>query len=534
MEPFSTFSPLGSFALAAVLALYILFLIAVGFIAGRKVHSSAEYLLAGRDVPLPLAILSLLATWFGSSAILGTTQSTYSFGMSGTILEPFACGLTLIFCGAFFAKRLWNLGLATIADLFGEKLGPAGLWISSAIQVPTFFFWIGAQYLSIGALLEVYLEVPAWIGIVGSACVTLMILWNGGMWAVTWTDAIMVSISLLGLFILFFATANQLGHGNTIDGITSVIARTPQERLQLLPNPTIASSLTALGIFLTGLLGNIPAQDLQQRIQCARSASTAKWSCILAGCIYIAMGLIPIYLGLAARLHLEEWDTNDRIQSDQVLPILASQFLSEPFGILLVVGLVSLNLAAAGSSTISQTTILSNNVLPRTKRDWGNANGTTKNWLLKNWLAPRREQWCAFAVTVGSLMAAFSGQSVMGLLELSLASVLVSLFVPMCLCLFSNPSTPWSGIVPMLVGPAVWGTKLTWDAWNLSSSESLATNNPDFPAQLSWFAWPNWGQYYGIIPAEIQGLLASVLAMLVAETIARGLRKRSNHVVTPT
>jgi Na+/proline symporter len=313
-----------------------------------------------------------------------------------------------------------------------------------------------------------------------------------------------------------------------------VIARTPQERLQLLPNPTIASSLTALGIFLTGLLGNIPAQDLQQRIQCARSASTAKWSCILAGCIYIAMGLIPIYLGLAARLHLEEWDTNDRIQSDQVLPILASQFLSEPFGILLVVGLVSLNLAAAGSSTISQTTILSNNVLPRTKRDWGNANGTTKNWLLKNWLAPRREQWCAFAVTVGSLMAAFSGQSVMGLLELSLASVLVSLFVPMCLCLFSNPSTPWSGIVPMLAGPAVWGTKLTWDAWNPSSSESLATNNPDFPAQLSWFAWPNWGQYYGIIPAEIQGLLASVLAMLVAETIARGLRKRSNHVVTPT
>ena len=143
MEPFSTFSPLGSFALAAVLALYILFLIAVGFIAGRKVHSSAEYLLAGRDVPLPLAILSLLATWFGSSALLGTTQSTYSFGMSGTILEPFACGLTLIFCGAFFAKRLWNLGLATIADLFGEKLGPAGLWISSAIQVPTFFFWIG-------------------------------------------------------------------------------------------------------------------------------------------------------------------------------------------------------------------------------------------------------------------------------------------------------------------------------------------------------------------------------------------------------
>ena len=86
----------------------------------------------------------------------------------------------------------------------------------------------------------------------------------------------------------------------------------------------------------------------------------------------------------------------------------------------------------------------------------------------------------------------------------------------------------------MLVGPAVWGTKLTWDAWNPSSSESQATYNQDLSAQLSWFSGPNWGQYYEIIPAEIQGLLASILAMLLAEALARGLRKRSNHAVTPT
>lgn len=530
MEPFVSFSPLGSLALAVVLTIYVSFLIAVGAFAGRNVQSSKEYLLAGRNVPLPLAILSLLATWFGSSAILGTTQSTYSFGMSGTILEPFACGITLIFCGAFFAKRLWTLGHATIADLFDEKLGPAGLWISSAIQVPTFFFWIGAQYLSIGALLEVYLQVPAWIGILGSACVTVMILWNGGMWAVTWTDAIMVSISLLGLFILFFATANQLGDGNTIGGITNVLARTPQEKLQLLPQSSIASLLTAFGIFLTGLLGNLPAQDLQQRIQSARSASIAKWSCIISGGIYLLMGFIPIYLGLAARLHLEKWDTDDRVRSDQVLPIMASQFLSEPFGILLVVGLVSLNLAAAGSSTISQTTLLANNVLPSNPPTApGKTNGMTVGWL-----APRREQWCAFAVTAGSLIAAFSGQSVMGLLELSLASVLVSLFVPMCLCLFSTPSSPWSGIVPMILGPTIWVTKLTWDGWTHFSDEVLTTHGDLLTPPISWFTWRYWWHCYTIIPAEIQGLVVSILAMFAVEAIVRGLRRRSNPSIHST
>jgi Na+/proline symporter len=127
------------------------------------------------------------------------------------------------------------------------------------------------------------------------------------------------------------------------------------------------------------------------------------------------VGLIPIFVGFAARLRLANHIKEDDVRGDQVLPIAASHFLSEPFEILLLLGLISVNLAVAASATISQTTILSNNVLGR--------------WLRDESGSPKRERACVIAVMIGSLIAAFSGESVMGLLEISLVIVMVALFV---------------------------------------------------------------------------------------------------------
>lgn len=510
-------SPWGTTCLASILLVYVVLLMVIGRVAARRVRSTRDYLLAGRGVPLGLSILSLLATWFGSSAMVGTTRSTFEFGMSGTVLEPFACAATLVLAGCVFAQRLWSLELATVADLFRLKLGPWAVWIGCAIQVPTFFFWIGAQYLSIGALLESYLGIPSVLGIVLSAVVALAILWSGGMWAVTWTDAVLVLVSLSSLLWLFSTTAVQLGQGNPWEGIRSVIEQTPSERLSMLPVASLSSVLAMIGLFLTGLLGNIPAQDLQQRIQSASSAATARWACILAGCLYLVIGLIPIYLGLAARAHLEHLIAPEDVAGDRVLPMVASYFLTEPMEILFVVGLVSLNLAAAGSSTISQTTILANNVFggfrgrlhetgerkaPFPAASPIDANGSPASTSRSD---VRFQQTCAVAVTIGSVMAAISGESVMGLLEISLSSVLVSLFVPMCWCLFGQPAGPATCVVPMLLGPLVWGVRSAAEAWQ--------------PVDT----WPQTWAWYGVVPAEIQGLLVSIIA---AWAVDRWLRFR--------
>jgi solute:Na+ symporter, SSS family len=362
-------------------------------------------------------------------------------------------------------------------------MGRSAEWISCAIQVPTFFCWIGAQYLSIGALLEAYLGLPAWIGILLSSGVVLAILWSGGMWAVTWTNSLMIALSIASVIFLFWSTATRVGDGSVLNGITSVIEHTPSDQLSFVPDMSLPALLSVLGVFLTGLLGNIPGQDLQQRVLSARDPWVARWSCIVSGIIYALLGLIPIYVGLAAKWKLQAGITPEDIAGDRILPIAAAAFLSEPLVILLVVGLLSVNLAVAASSTLSQTTILSSNILA----PWWQAQKST----------PGLDRACVVIVTAGSLAAAFSGESVMGLLEVSLAIVMVSLFVPMCVCLFGTPSSPWVGVASMVVGVLVWGLHGFVAAW------------PQVP----------WLVGYRAIPPEIQGLGASFLAAVVTERV---------------
>jgi Na+/proline symporter len=204
----------------------------------------------------------------------------------------------------------------------------------------------------------------------------------------------------------------------------------------------------------------------------------------------LAVGLIPIFVGFAAKIRLADHITEDDVQGDQVLPIAASHFLSEPFEIVLLLGLISVNLAVAASATISQTTILSNNVLRR--------------WLRHESGNPIRERACVIAVMIGSLVAAFSGESVMGLLEISLVIVMVALFVPMCVCLFARTVVPWTGVASMLAGSLVWGCHVAVQEW---LPQDLASSGTSIGMSAL--------QRYLAVPAEIQGLLASLIVATI-------------------
>ena len=153
-------SSIGKIVLGSTLLLFVGVLTIVGRLAARRVESEAEYLVAARQVPLWLSVLALLATWFGSSSVIESSSKMYRGGIGEVLLDPIACGATLIFTGLFFAERFWKTQAATVADLFRQQFGPTAERLSCAIQVPSFFLWIGAQFLAMGQLLESALGLP--------------------------------------------------------------------------------------------------------------------------------------------------------------------------------------------------------------------------------------------------------------------------------------------------------------------------------------------------------------------------------------
>jgi SSS family solute:Na+ symporter len=338
--------------------LFVGFLTIVGRLASRRVESEAEYLVADRQVPLWLSVLALLATWFGSSSVIESSSKMYRGGIGEVLLDPIACGATLIFTGCFFAERFWKTQAATVADLFRQQFGPTAERLSCAIQVPSFFLWIGAQFLAMGQLMESALGLPLSVSILLSGAVAWAIVVGGGMWAVTWANSIMILVSLTSLLVLFGATAYGIGDGDAVAGLVRVIDAAPKDHFRI-DTASLEKCLAILSVLLIGLLGNVPGQDLQQRVASAKSAATARWMCVVGGVLYLLIGLIPLYLGLAAR-----WRFGDGLSESQLpLNAISTEYLSEPFQILLIVGMFSLCLAVAAGATLSQASIVSRNVI---------------------------------------------------------------------------------------------------------------------------------------------------------------------------
>ena len=99
--------------LLTFIIVYLLVTIGIGWWASRRVKNTADFVLAGRNLPLLLAACAAFATWFGSETLMGASAEFVEGGLLGVVEDPFGAALCLILVGAFFARKLYRLNILT-------------------------------------------------------------------------------------------------------------------------------------------------------------------------------------------------------------------------------------------------------------------------------------------------------------------------------------------------------------------------------------------------------------------------------------
>jgi SSS family solute:Na+ symporter len=473
------------------LAGYVVLLLGVSCYASRRVQNESDYIVAGRRLPLFLAWGTLIATWFGAATMFAAAGAARTDGLSGVVLDPLACAGTLVIAGVFFARPLWRMGLFTMADFYRTKYGPSAEIVGALIQVPAYFSWVALQYTALARILELYFGVPLTLGIVIVALVTVVYTLVGGMWSVTLTDTVQIVVALAGLVVLLLTTLAdpRLGDGDPVRGLQAVfteVAATHPHHLRLVPvDGSLAVLLGWLGVWATGLFGNIPGQDLQQRVFAARSPDTAMHACILAGLCYLGFGLMPVMLGLASLV------THPNGHIDPV-SFLAGEYLSPGMLVIFVVSVVSMVVSTATSAVLAPATILGHNLLARLP-------GLAGAGLL-------RDRICVLLVSLGGIAMAMWGRSLMELLDVALSIQLVALFVPVVMGLYGRPRGSWSAVLSMLMGFGAWVTAF--------ALEQVAGGQGVDGAGGSWLGGIT------VVPADFWGLGFSLVGYLVGQTLS--------------
>lgn len=437
------------------IASYFILMLAIGLYSGKKIKTSEDYLVANRKLPFFLAVPTIIATWFGAGTCLGVSGMVYEEGLSSVIADPFATSIGLIIAGIFFAYHFRKLKLLTIADILGKTYGKPLEIFGGILMLPIFIGTLASQMLAMGYIFNIATNAPAEIGIVIGSLTVLIYTLVGGMWAVSITDFIQMTFILASLFILLVMTFGALS------SVEPIIHLASNELNMLKPQEISFDYLSAyFGQFLMTGFGAIMGQDLIQRFLSCKTANVAKYSAISAGFIYLLLGCIPIFIGLAGRSiypHLEN--------GELLIPLLASNHLSSISFAIFATGLLSAIMSTADSYLLAGSSILTQNIFfplfPKLPKQ-------SPIFFIRI---------CNVVIVMVAFSLAMISESIFNLMVHSGVTLFVSIFVPVTAALYWKKASlyPISAWCAMLFGLLSWlgWIFLRFNSPNLSHEQLL-------------------------------------------------------------
>ncbi len=347
--------------LLSLVLVYLVFSIALGLYAARKVHSASDYITAGRSLPMPMVMAMVFATWFGAETVLGISATFLDEGFRGLISDPLGAALCLVLFGLVFALPLYRLKLMTLGDFFHIRYNKRTELVLSLCIVLSYLGWVSAQVTALGLVFNVLSEgsISMTQGMfIGTAVVLLYTLF-GGMWSVAVTTCVQMVIIVVGLFLVTSTASEMAG------GMSEVISSAAAEgKFEWLPALDLVDILGWMAALFTLALGSIPQQDVFQRVNTSKNETVAVWATTLGGVAYFLFAAVPLYLAYSASL-IDPVQTTALMAEDSqlVLPTFVATHM--PFWLQAVFfgALLSVIMSTASSTLLAPSVTFTENVL---------------------------------------------------------------------------------------------------------------------------------------------------------------------------
>lgn len=416
--------------------IYLLFTLGIGFWASKRIKTSGDFTLAGKSLSSSFVAVTLFATWFGSSQIMGNPGYFIEDGFSSFVTLTISGGICLLIVGQFYARKLYRMNIVTVNDFFKIRYNKKLEAASSVLMVLSYPHWIAAQFVALAYLFNAVIGIPIGYGIFLGAAIVVFYTYIGGMWAVAYTDMVQSIMILLGLCILLFDILSQTG------GIEPMFANKPSEFFSIFPKGGIDDWSDYIALLLAFVVGAIPVQEIYQRVFSAKNETAARNGLFLGATLMILIPSIPLIIGLGG-VHLYPELLSDS-SNQNIIPALVNEMTSIPVQILFYGAMISAILSTSSGAMLAPATVIGENLIKPYA-----TNLSDKRLLLFTRLS-------VIFVAAISCYFAFDDTDIVGLVEASLSLILVCLFAPFTFGLFwkkASVAGAWSAIV---IGGVIW------------------------------------------------------------------------------
>jgi len=315
-------------------------------------------MLAGRSLPLGVAVFTMSATWVGGGYINGTAEYTNSSGIAW-VQAPWGYALSLIIGGLFFARKMRRYEFKTMIDPLEQRFGKKVAAMLSLPAISGELFWTSAILTALGTTFGTVLGMDFVPSIIVSAAIAIAYTALGGLWAVAFTDVIQMILLLIGLTLVIPFALDKVGGWD-------LAWATYRENKGILANlyPPIDGWKNELwGDYywnwwdsaLLLIFGGIPWQVYFQRVLASKNEKVAMRLSIMAGFVCLLAAVPAIMIGVIG--NVVDWQAAVGISPPEeaalTLPYVV-RYLTNP-----IVATIGLGAIAAAVMSSVDSSILS-------------------------------------------------------------------------------------------------------------------------------------------------------------------------------
>ncbi len=321
-------------------------------------RSSADFLIAGRNLGTLTCAIVVAAEWLGGMSTIGVSERAFKTGTLQPILYNLSTAAGMVIIGFTVARHYREKNVHTVSEMLHNLFGKKAATYSAIAFLIAYITLAFVQLQTCASVMAPLFNIDwNWAVIIASILITIY-TYIGGMHALAITGIIHVIAMFSGIGIALFVGMHKI---NGLDPLTTRLLElgSPDN----LYSPFSAGFKEGFKLLLGGVLGGMAGQASIQPIFAARDAKIAKRAAILSAFFVAPFGVMIAFLGLIGKSGFF-FDTATVKNAKMILPTLLStpEFIHPLLGGLALSGVLAAILSTVGPVNFAVVTIATKDI----------------------------------------------------------------------------------------------------------------------------------------------------------------------------
>lgn len=295
----------------ALVALYFMFVLGIGYAAKRQVSTSIDFFLSGRSLPAWVTGIAFIAANLGAVEIVGMSANGAEYGMA--TMHYFWVGAVpaMLFLGIVMMPFYYGSGVRSVPEFMRKRFGTGAHLVNAISFAFAQVLIAGINLYLLATIVNVLLGWPLWVSLIAAAVVVLSYTALGGLSAAIYNEVLQFFVIVAALLPLTIVALRKVGGW---DGVkqrvqpnAEQLSSWPATDLTGIDSPVLSVIGLVFGLGFVLSFGYWTTNFVEvQRAMASNSMSAAKRSPIIGAFPKMFIPFIVVIPGIIAAIIIPE------------------------------------------------------------------------------------------------------------------------------------------------------------------------------------------------------------------------------------